>query len=75
VLSFQERYGSPKPSRMNLKEAVAFALRLLITAAEFDSATGGVNPEAQTYATIKILRGGGLETVSDEQQAEWLKTG
>jgi hypothetical protein len=44
-----------------------------MTAAEFDSATGGVNPVAQTYATIKILRASGMETVSDEQQAAWLK--
>lgn len=33
---------------MNLREAVRFALRLLMVASEFDSATGGVNPAAQT---------------------------
>src|SRR5580692_1470757 len=30
VLSFQERHASPKPSQMNLREAVRFALSLLI---------------------------------------------
>ncbi|MBI3878386.1 MAG: proteasome subunit alpha [Verrucomicrobia bacterium] len=72
VLSFQERYG-PKPSQMNLAEAVRFALRLLMTASEFDSATGGVNPAAETFATVKVLRGAGIQTVSFEQQAESLK--
>ena len=72
VLSFQERYG-PKPSRMNLKDAVRFALRLLMTASEFDSATGGVNPAAETFATLKVLRASAIETVSDKHQAKWLK--
>jgi proteasome beta subunit len=59
---------------MNLKQAVQFALRLLMTASEFDSATGGVNPDAQTYATIKVLRGTGVETIGAERQAELLKS-
>jgi proteasome beta subunit len=74
VLSFQERYGKPRPAQMNLQQAVQFALRLLMTASEFDSATGGVNPEAHTFATIKVLRGSGVETVNAEHQAELLKS-
>src|SRR5262245_8075440 len=73
VLSFQERYGRPRPGEMNLKQAVQFALRLLMTASEFDSATGGVNPDAHTFATIKVLRGSGIETIDAGQQAELLK--
>lgn len=73
ILSFQEQYGNPRPSQMKLGEAVKFALRLLIVASEFDSATGGVNPATHTYATIKLLRSTGVETVTDEQQAEFLK--
>jgi proteasome beta subunit len=73
VLSFQAQYGNPVPSKMNLREAVVFALRLLMTAAEFDSATGGVNPAAHTYATLKVLRSSGVESISDERQAEFLK--
>jgi proteasome beta subunit len=72
ILSFQERHGQPRPSEMNLADAVRFALRLLITAAEFDSATGGVRPDKNTYATIKVLRATGLETISAEQQAGFL---
>ncbi len=57
ILSFQERYGQPRPSQMNLRDAVRFASRLLTTASEFDSATGGVNPDTETYATIKAAQG------------------
>lgn len=73
ILSFQEQYGSPRPSQMNLGEAVKFALRLLMVASEFDSATGGVNPATETYATIKLLRSSGVESVTDKQQSEFLR--
>ncbi|MSU21311.1 MAG: proteasome subunit alpha [Pedosphaera sp.] len=73
VLSFQEQYGKPKPSEMNLAEAVQLALRLLMTASEFDSATGGVNPETRTFATIKILEESGVRTIDAGQQAGFLR--
>lgn len=73
IMSFQEHHGKPRPSEMKLAEAVRFALRLLMTASEFDSATGGVNPATETYATIKILRSTGVETVTDAQQKEFLR--
>jgi proteasome beta subunit len=73
ILSFQERYGQPIPSKMNLAEAVRFASRLLSTASEFDSATGGVNPDTNTYATIKVLKADGVQTIGDEQQKEILR--
>lgn len=73
ILSYQERFGSPLPKEMNLRDAVRFASRLLATAAEFDSATGGINPTTNTYATIKILRPTGVETITDDQQKEFLR--
>ncbi len=73
VLSFQEQHGAPRPSQMNLNQAVQFALRLLMTASEFDSATGGVNPATETFATIKVLRSSGVETIGEPQQKEFLK--
>ena len=72
ILSFQDRYGSPKLADMDLAQAVKFTLRCLMTAAEFDSATGGVNPISETYATIKVLRSNGVETITDQQQKEFL---
>jgi proteasome beta subunit len=72
VLSFQQHHGKPRPTDMRLREAVRFALRLLMTASEFDSATGGVNPATDTFATIRILRPTGVETVTDQEQKEFL---
>jgi proteasome beta subunit len=73
ILSYQENYGSPKPSEMSFAQAVQFSLRCLITASEFDSATGGIHPEANTYATIKILGAEGVRTVPGEEQAKYLR--
>ncbi len=73
IMRYEEHYGSPPPPRMNLAEAVRFALRLLMVASEFDSATGGVDPMTQSFATIRVLRSSGIEIVSDERQAEFLK--
>jgi proteasome beta subunit len=72
ILSFQEHFGQPRPSQMGLRDAVRFASRLLATASEFDSATGGINPATETYATIKVLKASGVETIGDGQQKEFL---
>jgi proteasome beta subunit len=73
ILSYQEKYGSPKPSQMDLGEAVQFSLRLLMNASEFDAATGGINPETNTYATVKILDGTGVRTIHADEQARYLQ--
>jgi len=69
VLSFLERWGEPKPAEMPLDQAVVLANRLLMTAAEFDTATGGVHPEKQQYATIRLVSRQGIQAVSTEAQA------
>jgi len=68
VLHFLEKWGNPKPVEMTVPEATALAIRLLMTAAEFDSATGGVNPEREMYATIKVLTRDGIKTVGAKEQ-------
>jgi proteasome beta subunit len=73
ILSYQDKYGHPKPTEMNLQEAVQFTLRLLMNASEFDAATGGINPETDTYATVKILDSDGVRTISAEEQAKYLR--
>jgi proteasome beta subunit len=74
ILSFQHRHGHPRPAQMPLAEAVRFALRVLMVAAEYDSATGGVHPERRLFATMKVLRSTGIETISDARQAEFLES-
>lgn len=73
VLTYQQRYGDPKPADLPLPEAVRFAMRLLMIAAVFDSATGGVDPEEKHFASIKLLTPeGGVHTVGIEEQEEYL---
>jgi proteasome beta subunit len=73
VLSFLERWGKPKPVEMSLAQATVLANRLLMTAAEFDTATGGVHPEKQQFATIKLVAQPGIRSISDAEQEQFWK--
>ena len=75
VLSFLERWGQPKPLEMLLAQAVNLANRLLMTAAEFDTATGGVHPDRHQFATIKLVARPGIRSISvEEQERFWNAT-
>jgi proteasome beta subunit len=57
---------------MSVTQAVALATRLLMTAAEFDAATGGVHPDRNLFATIKLLTRDGVRSIPiDEQERCW----
>ena len=72
ILHYLETWGRPKPGELPLGQAVALANRLLMTAAEFDTATGGVHPDQLEFATIKLLSRDGIRSVTrEEQQAYW----
>ena len=71
VLAFQESWGSPAPRKMDLKQATVFALRLLTMTSQFDSATGGVNPSLNRYASVYSLKAGELRQITDAEQAQW----
>jgi proteasome beta subunit len=68
VLHYLEKWGNPPPGEMSVTEATTLAIRLLMTAAEFDSATGGVNPEREMFATIKVLTRDGTTNVDFKEQ-------
>ncbi len=73
VLSFLERWGQPKPREMPLAQATNLAIRLLMTAAEFDTATGGVHPDRGQFATIKLVARPGIRSISVEEQDQFWK--
>jgi proteasome beta subunit len=73
VLSFLERWGNPRPVDMSLAQATTLANRLLMTAAEFDTATGGVHPEKRLFATIKLVAAPGVRSISDAEQEQFWK--
>ncbi len=75
VLSYLEKWGNPKPAEMSLTQACNLANRLLITAAEFDTATGGVHPEKKLYATIKLVARTGIRTLPADEQEQFWKNG
>jgi hypothetical protein len=60
---------------MTLAQAVVLANRLLMTAAAFDTATGGVHPDQSEFATIKFLSPQGIRNISGEEQQEFWRDG
>jgi proteasome beta subunit len=50
---------------MSEEQSAVQALRLLTSAAEFDSATGGVNREANLYPVIKLITATGIKTLPE----------
>jgi proteasome beta subunit len=74
VLHHLENWGKPRPQEMTVEQATTLANRLLITAAEFDTATGGVRPEKRLFATIKVLTREGIRTLQlEEHESYWGK--
>jgi proteasome beta subunit len=66
ILHYLHTWG-PKPlNAQSVEEATAQTLRLLTSAAEFDSATGGVNRDANLYPVVKLITRAGVTTVPDE---------
>lgn len=63
ILYYENRWGAKPLSQLSEKEAILLAIRLLETAAEFDSATGGVNSEAHLYPVIKLVTADGSREI------------
>jgi proteasome beta subunit len=75
VLSFLEKWGRPCPREMGLGAACNLANRLLMTAAEFDTATGGVQPEKRQFATLKLVSRAGIRSLTLAEQEQFWKEG
>ena len=70
ILHYLHQWGNQPLYQLAEDEAVVLVLRLLMSAAEFDSATGGVNHQANLYPIIKRITKTGVESV----QVNRLKT-
>lgn len=68
ILSYQERFGSPPPAELQRKDAIRLALHVLMVAAEFDSATGGIDPATGRLGTVRLLTSNGVEVVDEAEQ-------
>lgn len=66
ILHYQNVWGEKPLAALDEEEATVLALRLLTCAAEFDSATGGVNYQADLYPVMKLITSRGVRSLSAE---------
>jgi proteasome beta subunit len=67
ILHYVNTWGERPLSAMTEEESTIQALRLLTSAAEFDSATGGINREANLYPVIKLITAKGVKTMPETE--------
>ena len=67
VLHYMNTWGDRALNTLPEEDAAIHALRLLTCAAEFDSATGGVNRDANLYPILKLITRAGVRTLPDER--------
>lgn len=69
VLHYENRWGTKPLVKRRESEAIVLALRALDTAAETDTATGGVDRRGQVYPIIKIISQDGIRTLAEKELA------
>jgi proteasome beta subunit len=74
ILYYENTWGKRPLKEIGRDEAVVLALRALDTAAETDTATGGVDRRGRVYPVVKIVSGDGIATLSEEDLANTFKT-
>jgi len=67
ILYYMNRWGTGPVAGLNEEDALIFVLRLMTSAAEFDSATGGVDAQAQLYPIVKRISGEGVRTIPSDR--------
>jgi proteasome beta subunit len=74
VLYYENNWGSRPLRERSREEAILLALKALDTAAEADTATGGVDRHGKIFPIIKIVTESGIETVADDRLSELFQT-
>lgn len=67
ILHYLNTWSDQPLSALPEEEAIVQALRLLTSAAEFDSATGGVNRDLNLYPVVKLITEQGIHTTPTPQ--------
>jgi proteasome beta subunit len=73
ILYYENQWGKKPLAELKEDDAVTVALRALDTAAEADTATGGVDRNAKIFPVIKIVSRDGIATLPDKQIAALFK--
>ena len=74
ILYYENTWGHQPLKDISREKAVILALKALDTAAETDTATGGVDRRGRVYPVVKIVNGEGIVTLSEEDLAGIFKT-
>ena len=75
ILYYENNWGKKPLAKLSEDEAVTVALRALDTAAESDTATGGVDRNAKIFPVIKIVSRAGITTLPEKRIAALFKRG
>jgi proteasome beta subunit len=70
ILYYENTWGEMPLQKTSEDEAVVVALRALDTAAEADTATGGIDRHAKIFPVMKIVGAAGIRTLPEEKIAE-----
>jgi proteasome beta subunit len=73
VLYYENTWGKKPLTKCRQSEAIVIALRALDTAAETDTATGGVDRRGRVYPIIKIINSKGIHTLPEKDLARVFK--
>jgi proteasome beta subunit len=73
ILYYENNWGAKRLQKLSEEEAVTIALRALDTAAESDTATGGVDRSGNIYPLIKVVSREGITTLPERKIAAVFK--
>ena len=73
VLHYENTWGKKPLARLGAEAAVLLALRTLDTAAESDTATGGVDRRGRVYPIVKFIGPTGITTLPEKALAKIFK--
>jgi proteasome beta subunit len=67
VLYYENTWGKVPLRTLNQQEAITIALRALDTAAESDTATGGIDRDGKIFPVVKIVSRDGVISINRDQ--------
>ena len=73
ILYYENSWGRKPLRKLRENDAVALALRALDTAAESDTATGGVDRRGKVFPIVKIISRSGIATLPEKQLARMFR--
>ena len=74
VMEHENLWGASPLEERSQDEAMSLAIRLLQTAAQFDSATGQARPEDKLYPIIAKITKDGYQFISDDEMGDIYKS-